>query len=56
MAELDGVPIDLGLGAPLAGGSSFAADVALPPGASLLSIQARDAAGNIGPPADIAVR
>jgi hypothetical protein len=52
---LDGVPVDLGLGAPIAGGSPFSADIALPPGASQLSIQARDAAGNIGPPATVVV-
>jgi Subtilase family len=52
---LDGMPVDLGLGLPVAGGTSFSADIVVPPGASLLSIQAQDAAGNIGPPASVAV-
>jgi hypothetical protein len=55
MPELDGVAVDLGLGAPVAGGTAFSADIVLPLGASQLSIQARDKAGNIGPPATVAV-
>jgi hypothetical protein len=35
--------------------SSFGADIALPPGSTQLSLQAIDKAGNIGPPATVAV-
>jgi hypothetical protein len=55
MTELDGIPLDLGLGLPVAGQTTFSADVALPPGSAQLSLQAIDAAGNIGPAGTIAV-
>jgi len=47
--------VDLGLGAPVAGGSHFSAEVTLPAGTRRITVQARDAAGNLGAPAAIAV-
>jgi hypothetical protein len=47
--------VDLGLGAPVAGGSAFSAEVTLPAGAKRLSLQARDQAGNLGPTAAVVV-
>ena len=55
VTELDGTPLDLGLGLPVAGQTTFSADVALPPGSGQLSLQAIDAAGNIGPAGTIAL-
>jgi hypothetical protein len=55
LTRLDGKLVDLGLGAPAAGGTPFSAEVSLPSGARRLSIQARDGAGNIGPAATVAV-
>jgi hypothetical protein len=51
---VDGKQANLGLH-PTAGGSPFSAEVTLPVGASTLSLQAIDAAGNVGPAAAIAV-
>jgi hypothetical protein len=55
MTRVDGRPVDLGLGAPLAGGSTFSGEVTLPAGARKLKLQAKDKAGNLGPPAAVAV-
>jgi hypothetical protein len=55
VTRVNGVKIDLGLH-PSAGGSAFSAEVALPSGARRLSIQALDAAGNLGPAASAPVR
>ncbi|HEU4979055.1 MAG TPA: S8 family serine peptidase [Solirubrobacteraceae bacterium] len=55
LAQADGAPIALPLGAPLPGGSTVTKTVLLPSGTSTLTLQARDAAGNVGPPATIAV-
>jgi hypothetical protein len=53
LAQADGQPLDLG--APVAGGSTFAKDITLPAGAHTVTVQARDAAGNLGFPAPVAV-
>jgi hypothetical protein len=50
-ARVNGKVMDLALGAPVAGGSTFSKEVTLPAGARRLSIQAVDDAGNIGPQA-----
>ena len=55
LTRVNGKLVELGLGQPPAGGSAFSADIALASGASRLSVQARDEAGNIGPPASVAV-
>ena len=47
--------VDLGLGPPVAGGSTFSAEITLPRGGRKLSIQAQDKAGNIGPTATVKV-
>jgi hypothetical protein len=56
LTRVDGRRVDLGLGAPPAGGTPFSAEVSLPSGARRLSIQARDGAGNLGPAASVGVR
>ena len=43
------------IGPPVAGGSTFSAEIALPAGSRKLTIQAEDAAGNIGPKATVKV-
>jgi hypothetical protein len=48
VTRVNGVKVDLGLH-PAAGGSTFSAEVTLASGARRLSIQALDAAGNLGP-------
>ena len=53
--RVDGKLVDLGLGSPVAGGSAFSREVTLASGARHLSIQATDAAGNIGPQASTKV-
>jgi hypothetical protein len=55
LTRINGKPVPLGLGAPVAGGSSFSAEVALPSGSRKLSIQARDDAANLGPQATVKV-
>ena len=55
LTRVNGKPVQLGLGAPVAGGSSFSAEVALPSGSRKLSIQARDDAANLGPQATVKV-
>jgi hypothetical protein len=47
--------VELGLGPPAAGGSSFSAELTLPRGGRRLSIQALDKGGNLGPAASVAV-
>ena len=54
VTRVNGRKAELGLH-PVAGGSSFSAEIALPAGARKFSIQAIDAAGNIGPQVTIAV-
>ncbi len=46
---------ELGLGSPAAGGSTVSREVSLPAGAKKLSLQAEDAAGNLGPAASVKV-
>jgi Subtilase family len=48
VTKVNGKPANLGL-TPVAGGSPFSAEVTLPSGAKRLSVQARDAGGNLGP-------
>lgn len=55
VTRANGSKTELGLGAPVAGGSTFSAEVTLPSGAHRLSIQAIDAAGNVGPQASVKV-
>jgi hypothetical protein len=55
VTRVDGATADLGLGAPVAGDGAFTHDVTLPAGARTLTVQARDAAGNLGFPIDLAV-
>ena len=55
LTRVDGKLVNLGLGAPAAGGTAFSTEVSLPSGARRLSIQARDGAGNLGPSASVAV-
>jgi len=55
LTRVNGKLLALGLGPPVAGGSSFSSAITLPSGARTLSIQARDKAGNLGPPAGVAV-
>jgi hypothetical protein len=56
ISHLDGRLVNLGLGSPVAGGSTFSAEFSLPSGSRHLGIQARDAAGNLGPMAGVPVR
>ena len=56
LTRVNGKPVDLGLSSPVAGGTQFSAEVLLPSGASRLSLQARDKAGNLGPLAIVVVR
>ncbi len=49
LTRVNGKPTQLALGAPVAGGSAFSAEIALPSDARRLSIQAIDGAGNLGP-------
>ncbi len=55
VTRVNGSKTELGLGAPVAGGSTFSAEVTLPSAARSLSIQAIDAAGNVGPQASVKV-
>jgi hypothetical protein len=55
LAKIAGKLVNIGLGQPAAGGTSFAADVTLPSGTRRLSIQARDAGANLGPLVGVAV-
>ncbi|MGI8556945.1 MAG: S8 family serine peptidase [Solirubrobacteraceae bacterium] len=48
VTRIDGVLRDLGTGPPGPGGSTFSKNLSLPAGARKLSVQARDAAGNLG--------
>ncbi len=54
IARAGSQPVDLG--APAAGGSAVSREVTLPAGSRKLSLQAEDAAGNIGPAASAKVR
>jgi hypothetical protein len=55
LTRVNGKAVNLALGAPVAGGSSFTAEVTLAAGSRRLSIQAVDAAGNLGPQANVKV-
>ena len=55
LTRVNGKAVELGLH-PAAGGSNFSAEVSLPAHARKLSLQAVDAAGNIGPAVEIPVR
>jgi hypothetical protein len=55
LVRVDGRRRDLGLGSPLDAGQALGRDVSLPAGARTLTVQARDAAGNLGPPASVSV-
>jgi hypothetical protein len=55
LTRVDGRPFDLGLGQPAAGESTFSAEITLPAAARVLSLQAKDKAGNVGPPASVRV-
>ncbi|HEV7584229.1 MAG TPA: S8 family serine peptidase [Solirubrobacteraceae bacterium] len=55
LTRVDGRPVELGLGSPVAGGTPFSAEVSIAAGARRVSIQARDGAGNLGPAASVAV-
>ncbi len=55
LTRVNGRLVNLGLGAPVAGGSAFSATITLPAGARKLTIQARDKGGNLGPPGGVAV-
>jgi hypothetical protein len=48
LTKVNGKPTNLGL-TPVAGGSAFSAEVTLASGSKRLSVQARDAGGNLGP-------
>ncbi|MCW2971117.1 MAG: Serine protease, subtilase family protein [Solirubrobacterales bacterium] len=56
ISHLDGRLVNLGLGPPVAGGSTFSAEFSLPSGSRRLVIQAGDASGNLGPTAGVPVR
>ncbi len=56
LTRVNGRLLTPGVGPPVSGGSSFSSEITLPSGAHKLSIQARDKAGNLGPPASVAVR
>ena len=53
LARVNGRSVDLGLGSPTPGGSHVEHIVSLPGTTPALSLAARDAAGNVGVPADI---
>jgi hypothetical protein len=53
---VNGKKTNLGLGPPVAGGSTFTAEVTLPAGARTLAVQAVDEAQNLGPRATVKVR
>ena len=55
LTRVNGRLLTPGVGPPVSGGSSFSAEITLASGARRLSIQARDKAGNLGPPASVAV-
>jgi len=55
VSHLNGRLVDLGIGPPVPGGTTFSAELSLPSGSRRLLIQARDAAGNLGAPAGVAV-
>jgi hypothetical protein len=55
ISRVNGKVVNIGLGAPVAGGTTFSGEVQLASTATKLSIQARDAAGNLGPQATIKV-
>jgi hypothetical protein len=55
IVRLGGQETDVGLGAPAAGGTAVSREVTLPAGTRKLSLQAVDAAGNIGPAALVKV-
>jgi hypothetical protein len=56
LTRINGKPAALGLGAPVAGGSTFSREVTLPAGARKLSLQAVDEAANVGAPASVRIR
>ncbi|MEA2201647.1 MAG: cell wall-associated protease [Solirubrobacteraceae bacterium] len=56
LTRVNGRIVDLGLGAPPAGGTPVSAEVTLASGARTLSIQARDEAGNTGHTASVTIR
>ena len=56
LTRVNGKLVDLGLPSPVAGGSTFSANVTLAAGTRRLEIQAHDEAGNLGPNTGIAVR
>jgi len=53
---VNGKKTSLGLGPPVAGGSTFSAEVTLPAGARSVAVQAVDEAQNLGPRANVKVR
>jgi hypothetical protein len=53
---VNGKRTNLGLGSPVAGGSTFTAEVTLPAGARSVAVQAVDEAQNLGPRAKVKVR
>jgi hypothetical protein len=53
---VNGKKTGLGLGPPVAGGSTFSAEVTLPAGARSVAVQAVDEAQNLGPRANVKVR
>jgi hypothetical protein len=55
LTRVNGKLTNVGLGSPVAGGSSFSASVTLPSSARQLTIQALDKGGNLGPLAGVAV-
>jgi hypothetical protein len=55
LTRVNGKLVNLGLGSPVAGGSSFSASITLPAGARQLTIQALDKGGNLGPLAGVPV-
>jgi hypothetical protein len=56
LARLNGKPIHLPLGPPLHAGAHVERQISLPAGSRALTLAARDAAGNTGPPAIVVVR
>ncbi|HEY4427929.1 MAG TPA: S8 family serine peptidase [Solirubrobacteraceae bacterium] len=55
ISHLNGKLVDLGIGPPVQGGTTFSTTISLPSGSRRLVIQARDAAGNVGPPTAVAI-
>jgi hypothetical protein len=56
IVRVAGQETDIGLGAPAAGGTAVSREVTLPAGTRKLSLQAEDAAGNLGPAVVVKVK